>query len=309
MPEYGMGFEPRFDEPPAAVEPLVETDDWSAPIRVERAAPARLRFVDGVRRIDLRLRAYEGGTSVPGLFGTYAVGVVRCDERATFGEHAIGRALVLGGGVLAERITVRCGSALLDYEPRSVPESDPDQPLFALQRLMREAEGNLAARVATETDALVVVDGPLAFFEATPCPVVGVVKRFGREYLDPPERALIPRLRPGERTPLFAIEEPESRRRRYAWYTRIAELRVPWHEHAGVVRCEVRAGLGIVEAASVADRLTAILPLHAGRASDPRTPQNLVPVAGLETWLRHRAGDARLVRRALLAWIAEAPAA
>ena len=45
-------------------------------------------------------------------------------------------------------------------------------------------------------------------------------------------------------------------------------------------------------------------PGYAGRPSDPRTPQNLAPVAGLESWLRHRMGDHAMVRRSLLAWLA-----
>ena len=50
----------------------------------------------------------------------------------------------------------------------------------------------------------------------------------------------------------------------------------------------------------LADRVTALLPVFAGRAADARTPQNLVPVAGLEGWLRHRLGHVGMVRRALL---------
>jgi hypothetical protein len=46
-----------------------------------------------------------------------------------------------------------------------------------------------------------------------------------------------------------------------------------------------------------------LLPSFAGRASDPRTPQNLTPVAGLEAWLRHRMGHPGIVRRALLTWL------
>ena len=52
------------------------------------------------------------------------------------------------------------------------------------------------------------------------------------------------------------------------------------------------------------DGVTALLPAYAGRAGDPRTPQNLVPVAGLEAWLRHRIGDRGIIRRSLLAWLA-----
>ncbi len=83
----------------------------------------------------------------------------------------------------------------------------------------------------------------------------------------------------------------------------MCELRRPWHDHAGLVRCEVRASLGLDVAVSLADRVSGLLPSFAGRASDPRAPQNLAPVGGLETWLRHRMGDARMVRRVLLEYL------
>ena len=57
-------------------------------------------------------------------------------------------------------------------------------------------------------------------------------------------------------------------------------------------------------ARGLADRTTALLPAYAGRPTDPRAPQNLAPVAGLEGWLRHRMGDHRMIRRSLLAWLA-----
>ena len=61
----------------------------------------------------------------------------------------------------------------------------------------------------------------------------------------------------------------------------------------------MRAGVGLDEAVAMADRVTALLPAFAGRPSDPRTPQNLAPVAALEGWLRHRMGNRAIVRRAL----------
>jgi len=69
------------------------------------------------------------------------------------------------------------------------------------------------------------------------------------------------------------------------------------------VRCEVSARVGIEPARQIADHVTAVLPTFAGRPSDPRAPQNLAPVGGLETWLRHRMGDPMLIRRALLSYL------
>lgn len=82
-------------------------------------------------------------------------------------------------------------------------------------------------------------------------------------------------------------------------------MRGPWHDLAGLVRCEARATLGVSEASELADRVTSWLPGFAGRPQDPRTPQNLLPVAGLETWLRHRLADSALIWRALLAYLTE----
>lgn len=303
MPEYGMGLDVRFDEPPADVDPFVETENWSSPRPAARpTGPAH--FVDGVRRIELRVIADVDGQRVGGLFGSYASGSALCDSTATFGEPEIGRCLVLGGGARAEQIEVGVGNTRLIFAAVTTPGTDPDDPLLKLQDLMRNSESAVAARLAGAGADLVVVDGPLAFYGETPGPVVGLVKRFGRVYLDAPHAALIAALPAGRRTPLFAIAGPSDVRRRYAWYARLAAARAPWHDQAGVVRCEVRGGMALADAAALADGVTALLPAYAGRASDPRTPQNLVPVAGLETWLRHRLGDTRLIRRALLDAIA-----
>ena len=80
-------------------------------------------------------------------------------------------------------------------------------------------------------------------------------------------------------------------------------MRAPWHDLAGIVRCEVRAGHGVGGATELADRVTSVLPSFAGRPSDPRAPQNLAPVGSLEAWLRHRLGHPGIVRRALTGWL------
>ena len=304
MPDHGMGFEVSEEEAPAPANPFVETEDWSRPIVPTAVPGGPVWFVDGVRRVELRLIAQDHGVRAPGLFGSYAVGTVRSEARAAFREAAVARSVVLGGGLVPEPVQVAVGGEHLAFGPASDPGSDPDRPLWRLQQLMREAEGSLAARVAWSEGDLVLADGPLTFFDATGSPVVGIVKRFGRVYLERERESLLPRLEAGERTPLFLVGEEGARVERYAWYTRLVPLRTPWHDHAGVVRCEVRAGVGLDEASRLADRVSALLPPFAGRASDPRAPQNLAPVGRLEAWLRHRMGDAAMLRRALMAWLA-----
>ncbi len=302
-PEYGMGFEARVEEPDALADAALETADWTRPVTPERSAVSgTVWFVDGVRRVELRVEGRDDQARAPGLFGSFAVGAVRCDGRATFDEHRVGRRVVIGGGLPVTASEVRTRHAVLRYEPLSEPTSDPAAPLDRLQDSMRGEENSLAAHIASRADdgSLVVVDGPLRLGDAVAGPVVGAIKRFVRRYLAPEQDQLIGRLHAGQRTPVFGLLDAERELRGFSWYARVADLRGPWHDHAGVLRCEVRAALGLDAAIALADRVTALLPGFAGRPADPRTPQNLVPIAGLEGWLRHRMGDARMIRRALL---------
>jgi hypothetical protein len=303
-PDHGMGFQAQVEESPAEADPFVETDDWTRPIApLADVPPGPVWFVDGVRRVELRLLADDEDRRAPGLFGSFAVGSVRCDGRAAFDDHLIGRTVVVGGGLRPSRAEIRVGADRLSFEPSSQPGSDPDTPLWGLQQLMRRAEGTLAAKAAASDGGLVLVDGPLMFADPTSSPVVGVVKRFAQAYLPPQQDGLLPRLGAGERTPLFGLGESGDSFDRYAWYTRLVPLRRPWHDHAGIVRCEVRAGVGLPDAISLADRVSAMLPAFAGRPGDPRYPQNLAPVGGLEGWLTHRLGHRGIIRRALTEWL------
>jgi hypothetical protein len=69
---------------------------------------------------------------------------------------------------------------------------------------------------------------------------------------------------------------------------------------AGVVRVEVSAVIGASEAIRLADISTALLPRFATKpAWDPRAPQNLYPVAALESRLHNRMGDREFIRRCI----------
>jgi len=307
MPEFGMGFQAAVEDeqPDVHASPFVERDDWTEAIEGEPdAEPGPVWFVDGVRRVEIRLVADADGRRVPGLFGSHGVGSVCSDGRATFGDHRIGRALVLGGGVQPDRVDVTIGRATLSFDPVTEEGTDPEQPLARLQAVMRKAEADLAAYLAAETDRMVLVDGPFGVRVPTACPVVGVVKRFAHQYLGPEEESLIGKLVPGQRTPLFGLGPKEGLVDRYSWYSRLVPWRSPWHDHAGVVRCEVASGFGLAEAVEIAGRVARMLPRYAGRPSDPRAPQNLAPVGGLESWLRHRLGHSGIIRRALMEHLA-----
>jgi hypothetical protein len=72
---------------------------------------------------------------------------------------------------------------------------------------------------------------------------------------------------------------------------------VPW---SGVVRLECSAELPPADVTGLADLTARLLPpLASTPHKDPRAPQNLVPIGGLERELRHRLGDQQLLYRAL----------
>ena len=93
--------------------------------------------------------------------------------------------------------------------------------------------------------------------------------------------------------------------RRYAWYLRLGRGGPADHPLAGIARIECASGAGISAAVALADRSgPALLRAASTRERDPRSPQNLVPLGGLEANLRHRLGDRELIRRAITAELA-----
>jgi hypothetical protein len=67
-----------------------------------------------------------------------------------------------------------------------------------------------------------------------------------------------------------------------------------------VVRIECSADLPASRVSELADLTALVLPpLASAPHKDPRAPQNLVPIGGLERELRRRLGDQQLLYRAL----------
>jgi hypothetical protein len=219
------------------------------------------------------------------------------------------RLLVLGGGTEYDPLVVPLpgDGGDLAYAPIAVPETDPKAPLQGLQTEMRRAEDELArslaapgnGRAALPPGALIVADGPLAYLARTGTPLIGFIKSLHRSYLAPDDLALLPRLRPGQRTPIFAILDKNQR---YSWYLRLGLGGPADHELAGIARLECGSNVGIEAARAIADRSAAALVRCAStRERDSRSPQNLIPLGGLEKLLRHRLGDSTLIHRAITA--------
>jgi hypothetical protein len=262
----------------------------------------RLVFVDGVRRVEAHVwidaddEAARYGPAHHGLCASFAAGAVRCDGAAVCGPIVVGRGLFTAHGG-AETIPSAAG----DFAVRLAAAGTPERLALALQERMAEAELEVAEAACTEAaggadpgvDA-VVVDGPLRGRQHL-TGAVGYVKTHHVTYLPPELNAVVGRLEPGERTPLFVLGTTWSR---LSWYLRLpGGSGSPW---SGVVRGECSAALTVSRAAALADLLTAALPRFASAAhKDGRAPQNLYPIAGLERELRRRLGDPQIVYRAL----------
>jgi hypothetical protein len=297
-PEYGAPIEETILTATAeAVDVAVEVDPAQWVPRSPAAGtcpPAVVRFVDGVRRIDARVWITDpAGVARPGICASYAAGVVRCDGAAAVEAAAVRRSLFCRADDTITPLTTRHG----EFAIRAVADDDPEQLSIALQGAMAELENEVSASAAggsADEPFVLIVDGPLRERHQLPG-AIGYVKTHHRSYLPEPLLPVVGQLRAAERTPLFLID---GRVRRWSWYVRLpVEVTHMW---AGVVRCEASADLSASAAIAVADRVAVTLPRFASAPQkDPRAPQNLYPIAGLERELRRRLGDPTVVHRAL----------
>ena len=299
-PEYESAIQLSGEEEgPADVDAQIELGSWVAVVPSPVAVPDQVFFVDGVRRIEHRILVEAADRTLFGLLGSLGVGATRVTSRAQIVGEEVRRVIAVAGGLELDpwELRLATGSVTVIFDPLAVAENTPEAPLQGLQNSMREREAALAESLSTE-ESLVFLDGPLTFFTATKLPVIGFVKRLLRSYL-PPEKALLLRsIEVGQRTPLFLIKE--TRHQRYSWYTRIASGRVIDSTLTGIVRLETSSALELGLVRRLADLSTAVLPRFASSyGRDPRAPQNLYPVGGLETALRHRLGDPLIIKRAI----------
>lgn len=302
-PDYGAPTQE------AALTDRAEPVDAGAEVAVEhwrpRSVPAdvslpdRVRFVDGVRRVDARVWVTDSaGVTRQGICASYAAGVVCCDGSARV-EAVEVRRVVLSPARDAVDIVTRHGR----YRSAAAPSDDPDALSIELQGRMAELEKLVSEQAAhavpaggdnSDPGSLLVVDGPLRQRHHLPG-AVGFVKTHQRSYLPDELAPVVAALDDGQRTPLFLTA---GRFGRWSWYLRLpAEDTHGW---AGVVRGEADRDLDLAAAVAVADTTAGLLPRFASAAhKDPRAPQNLYPIGGLERHLRRRLGDPALLYRSL----------
>ena len=261
-------------------------------------APDTAVFIDGVQRVELRVLGDSNGQIVYGAFSSVAVGaaVMRRGGSCVQPEPAR-RVIALSAGASCEPWTVPCGTAALTYVAESDPDIGTDAWQNAVRNVRRAAEIALGQRMVEADHPLVIVDGRLGFEPSRRSHAIGVAKTIRTRYLEAPYSDILRELRPGTRTPVFAIkyEHPV-----FSWYIRLSQQRPFDHDWAGIVQVETWAGIGIEAAVRLADLTALHLPRFASTPEwDSRAPQNLFPIAALEQHLRHEMGDPEWIRRNL----------
>ena len=292
---YGAGFQAADDSHAVECELIEDGGTFAAHRPRGGDRPRRVAFVDGTMRTEARLTRTDpdGGVSM-GLAGSWAAGAVLVggDEPARFDRVATGRAAIFTGGRPVPLPDHRDGWR---WAPYAVDGDDAEAARQQLQRLMRDAEADIAEALSNE-GWLTVLDGPLhGVRHRRGLPVTGYVKTHHRRMLAREHWARVPELAAGERSGLFAMEDAL-----YGCYLRVGDpgpWAGPW---AGIARVEMPSGIGRGAAIEAADRAAGWLPDFASALHrDARAPVNLTPIAGLERHLHRRQGDARLALRAV----------
>jgi hypothetical protein len=325
-PGYGVAFGEEMDGEPlpgSSAELVLDlelpADRWR-PLAPEPGlqVPDTVLFLDGVRRIDARVWVHGPDPQpAPAIAASYAAGLV-CLTGGTAGGPP-GRALngsariadvVVERGLFTSADATGIDTRYASYPAWKAPGPGLDKLSLGLQQRLASAEEQLAlvfrkehrAVLAPETDRgspasdLLFVDGPLrgrTHLDRT----IGYIKTHHASYLPPAQAAVVSSLQPGQRTPAFTMG---TSWRRNSWYLRLpGSSAAPW---SSVVRLECSADLPVPDVIRLADCSAALLsPLASSPHKDPRAPQNLVPIGGLERELRRRLGDQRLLYRSLRA--------
>ena len=285
--EYGAPTDAELDDASQNVDPSVEVapEQWR-PLLPEVDSSGDVLFVDGVRRVDATLWI-EQPPDFPGfaLAATYAAGAVRCHDDTRLEVARVGRGLFTSAP--AADVETSVGT----YEVKATKGTTSEELWLGIQQRM----GDLEALVAHETGGaeVIVVDGPLSHARDVEN-AVGYIKTQKVQYLPLELRSVLTGLPAGYRTPLFLTTTSWSR---YSWYLRLANHAGP---AGGLVRCEIDADRNVADAARVDTLVSSTLPRYASAGhKDPRAPQTLYPIGGLERELRRRLGDKDLAMRAL----------
>ncbi|MCS7068413.1 MAG: hypothetical protein RMK51_00945 [Meiothermus sp.] len=300
-PEYALPERAEADDQASGLEDIKThyEGDWRArtPARVEPENWPIVYLVDGRQRVDAQIADSSGRRA---LLATVVAGAVLRDGA---GIRVVGEPLrqhiLLHSADLEEPLPPGLGH----YRPIRVPKSDPASLRARVTEVMRRLE----ARLVNELEGgLVIVDGQIFPGEEpyqAPERILGYTKTQAATYLGPEEQALLHRLMPHQRTPIFSIPGYALRRPLdvFSWYVRLPlEPSAPFYGAAALLRVESPTSEP-AEASQLADLSVSLFcALASSPARDPRAPQNLIPIGGLEQWLGRYMGQAEVIRRRII---------
>lgn len=302
-PSYGMAYGEEMNgeslqesSAELALDLELPADQWR-PLTADPGlpVPGTILFLDGVRRIDARVWVHGSDPQPsPGIAASYAAGLVCLNGSARITDVRVERGLFTAAPDAAD-----IDSRHAAYVASKAPGPGMDKLSLALQQHLSDAEVQLALlfrKDHPDASDLLFVDGPLrgrTHLDRT----IGFIKTHHTTYLPAEQAAVVGALGPGQRSPAFGMG---TSWRRNSWYLRLpGSSGAPW---SGVVRLECSADLPVPEVIRLADLSALVLPpLASSPHKDPRAPQNLVPIGGLERELRRRLGDQQLLYRSLRA--------
>lgn len=303
-PEYALPERFGGEEEPAGLEG-VKTDiegEWRAccPDSVGLEQWPIVYFVDGRQRIDAQITDSKGHRA---LLATVVAGAVLRDGA---GIRPVGEPKKLHVLLHSAEIEEPLPPGLGHYRLIRTKRSDTASLRSKVTEVMRRLEASLVNELE---GGLVIVDGQIFPGDAPyarPGSLLGYTKTQAATYLGPEEQALLYHLEPFERTPVFTIPGYALRRPIdvYSWYVRLPlKPSLTFFGGAGLLRVET-ASAEPAEARQLADLSVSLFcALASSPARDPRAPQNLVPVGGLELWLGRNLGSAEVMRRRIIQYL------
>jgi len=295
-PDYALPE--RFSEESAGLAEI-KTDiegAWEAKCPGHLSDWPTVYFVDGRQRIDAQISDSRGHRA---LLATVIAGAVLRDGAGIRPVVTKKQAILLHSADLEEPLP----AALNTYQRIRTRKSDTASLRSKVTEVMRRLEASLVNELQ---GGLVVVDGQIFPGETAferPGQLLGYTKTQPATYLPPEEQALLYNLQPFERTPIFSIPGYALRRPIdvYSWYVRLPlQPSLPFFGGAGLLRVETPTPEP-ADAVKLADLSVGLFCQIASSPSrDPRAPQNLVPIGGLELWLGRHMGSADVVRRRII---------
>lgn len=295
-PAYALN-QAALEEAPAQKAPIEPSPegDWQPIDPIFQTWPAVVYFVDGRMRVDAQIANQANQRA---LLLSLAIGaLVRDDAGIRLAKHQVHRVLLHAEGFDQP---IQVGD--LCYKPQARGANTVEELMEQAAHLMREYEAEMAAELQGN---LVVVDGPLFYGgQRAAQPILGYSKSFKQLYLNADEAQLLHRLKSGQRSPIFRVPADHSRRHQdmWVWYLRLPlNPSFPFHSGASLLRVETpyAPAPDTTQLAHLSSNLfaqTASTP-----ARDPRAPQNLIPVGGLEQLLGRRLGSLEVIRRQIAA--------